>query len=398
MGQLKIKIPRRNIRQTKLKILLMDIGASQRDAAKAAGLSPAAINLLCNGKGLPKNGWTKARGRLAAWLHTRGANPEAVEKTLAEIEQAAHMAANTSNKRDEDMILRKQVLSMRARQQFKLLRDPFDDPQCPEDVYLSPESRYVREFMYDAARHGNFLAVVGESGSGKSTLREDLIERLKEDGDGVVIIEPYTLSMSGGQNGKPMLARHIAEAIIATLAPGASIPRSQEVRDRRLHKLLKDSNGAGMRHVLIIEEAHDLHPQTLKALKRFWELKDGLKRLLSIILVGQPELMDKLGSNQADVREVVQRCVPVELGPVKNPADFLAHRFSRAGADLAVVFEPDALEALRDRLIVARDLSGKGAYKGYPLAISNFATAAMNLAAGLGERTVTADVVRQVRA
>ena len=384
--------------QLMLKALLADVGASQRDAAKAAGLSPAAINLLCNGRRLPKNGWAEARGKLAAWLHTRGVVPAKTEKALAEIEQAASAAAHTSNKGDDDMILRKQVLSMRARQQFKLLRDPFDDPQCPEDVYLSPESRYVREFMYDAARHGNFLAVVGESGSGKSTLREDLIERLKEDGDGVVIIEPYTLSMSGGQNGKPMLARHIAEAVIATLAPGASIPRSQEVRDRRLHKLLKDSNGAGMRHVLIIEEAHDLHPQTLKALKRFWELKDGLKRLLSIILVGQPELMDKLGSNQADVREVVQRCVPVELGPVKDPADFLSHRFSRAGGDLAAVFEPDALETLRDRLIVARDMSGKGAYKGYPLAISNFATAAMNLAAGLGERTVTADVVRQVRA
>ena len=384
--------------QLMLKTLLADVGASQRDAAKAAGLSPAAINLLCNGRRLPKNGWAEARGKLAAWLHTRGVVPAKTEEALAEIEQAASAAAHTSNKGDDDMILRKQVLSMRARQQFKLLRDPFDDPQCPEDVYLSPESRYVREFMYDAARHGNFLAVVGESGSGKSTLREDLIERLKEDGDGVVIIEPYTLSMSGGQNGKPMLARHIAEAVIATLAPGASIPRSQEVRDRRLHKLLKDSNGAGMRHVLIIEEAHDLHPQTLKALKRFWELKDGLKRLLSIILVGQPELMDKLGSNQADVREVVQRCVPVELGPVKDPADFLSHRFSRAGADLAAVFEPDALETLRDRLIVARDMSGKGAYKGYPLAISNFATAAMNLAAGLGERTVTADVVRQVRA
>lgn len=386
------------MRELKLKSLLAELKASQREAARETGLSSAAVNLLCNGRRLPKNGWAEARGKLAAWLHTRGVVPAKAEEALAEIEQAVDTAATASNKGDDDMILRKQVLSMRARQQFKLLRDPFDDPQCPEDVYLSPESRYVREFMYDAARHGNFLAVVGESGSGKSTLREDLIERLKEDGDGVVIIEPYTLSMSGGQNGKPMLARHIAEAIIATLAPGASIPRSQEVRDRRLHKLLKDSNGAGMRHVLIIEEAHDLHPQTLKALKRFWELKDGLKRLLSIILVGQPELMDKLGSNQADVREVVQRCVPVKLEPVKNPADFLAHRFNRAGADLAAIFEPDALEALRDRLIVARDMSGKGVYKGYPLAISNLASAAMNLAAGLGERTVTADVVRQIRA
>ncbi len=385
------------MRELKLKSLLAELKASQRETARATGLSPAAVNLLCNGRRLPKNGWAEARGKLAAWLHTRGAVPEAVEEALAEIEQVADAAATTS-KGDEDMILRKQVLSMRARQQFKLLRDPFDDPQCPEDVYLSPESRYVREFMYDAARHGNFLAVVGESGSGKSVLRDDLIERLKEDGDGVVIIEPYTLSMSGGQNGKPMLARHIAEAIIATLAPGASIPRSQEVRDRRLHQILKESNRAGMRHVLIIEEAHDLHAQTLKSLKRFWELKDGLKRLLSIILIGQTELMDKLGSNQADVREVVQRCVPVKLGPAKTPADFLAHRFGRAGGDLAAVFEPDALEALRDRLIVARDMSGKGVYKGYPLAISNLAAAAMNLAADLGERTVTADVVRQVRA
>ncbi len=385
------------MRELKLKSLLAELKASQREAARATGLSPAAVNLLCNGRKLPRTGWPETRKRLAAWLHTRGAVPEAVEEALAEIEQVADAAATTS-KGDEDMILRKQVLSMRARQQFKLLRDPFDDPQCPEDVYLSPESRYVREFMYDAARHGNFLAVVGESGSGKSVLRDDLIERLKEDGDGVVIIEPYTLSMSGGQNGKPMLARHIAEAIIATLAPGGSIPRSQEVRDRRLHQILKESNRAGMRHVLIIEEAHDLHAQTLKSLKRFWELKDGLKRLLSIILIGQTELMDKLGSNQADVREVVQRCVPVKLGPVKNPADFLAHRFGRAGGDLAAVFEPDALEALRDRLIVARDMSGKGVYKGYPLAISNLAAAAMNLAADLGERTVTADVVRQVRA
>lgn len=385
------------MRELKLKGLLAELKASQREAARATGLSPAAVNLLCSGKKLPRTGWPEARKRLAAWLHTRGAVQGVVGEALAEIEQVADAAATTS-KGDEDMILRKQVLSMRARQQFRLLRDPFDDPQCPEDVYLSPESRYVREFMYDAAQHGNFLAVVGESGSGKSTLREDLIERLKEDGDGVVIIEPYTLSMSGGRDGKPMLARHIAEAIIATLAPGASIPRSQEVRDRRLHQILKESNRAGMRHVLIIEEAHDLHAQTLKSLKRFWELKDGLKRLLSIILIGQTELMDKLGSNQADVREVVQRCVPVKLEPVKNPADFLAHRFGRAGGDLAAVFEPDALEALRDRLIVARDMSGKGVYKGYPLAISNLAAAAMNLAADLGERTVTADVVRQVRA
>ncbi|WP_298032303.1 AAA family ATPase [uncultured Desulfovibrio sp.] len=378
------------------KALLKDLGASQREVAEAVQLSPATLSLACCGKGLPKHGWNSVRGRLAAWLHMRGIDTVRAEEALREMEQAADTVAATD--KGEDMILRKQALTMRARQHFKLLRDPFDDSQCPDDVYLSPESRYVREFMHDAALHGNFLAVVGESGSGKSTLREDLIERLRADGESIVVIEPYTLSMSGGQSGKPMLARHIAEAVIATLSPGTSIPRSQEVRDRRLHQLLRDSNGAGMRHVLIIEEAHDLHTHTLKSLKRFWELKDGMTRLLSIILIGQTELLDKLGSNRADVREVVQRCMSVTLEPVKNPAEFLAHRFSRAGADIATAFEPEALEALHDRLIVARDMSGRGAYKGYPLTISNFAIAAMNMAAGIGERMVTADVVRQVRA
>ena len=57
------------------------------------------------------------------------------------------------------MIIRKQHLSMSTRQHFKLLRDPFADPQSVEDVYLSPDSRFVRETMHDAAVNGNFLAV-----------------------------------------------------------------------------------------------------------------------------------------------------------------------------------------------------------------------------------------------
>lgn len=397
------------MRELTLKTILAEPGMGQRAAARGTGLPLTAIHRLCHGIILPKD-WSASRKKLAAWLHARGVKPERAEKALAEAERAAARpetarqpatppTPSTSEPGDEeDMILRKQTLSMLARRHFKLVHDPFDDPQDPADVYLSPEIRFVREAMYDAATHGNFLAVAGESGSGKSTLREDLIERLRRDGENVVVIEPYILSMSDGRGGKPLLAQHISEAIFATLAPDARIPRSQETRDRSLHKLLRDSNAAGLRHVLIIEEAHDLHTHTLKSLKRFWELKDGMKRLLSIILIGQPELLDKLGSNRAEVREVVQRCMTVTLDPIKQPADFLAHRFSRAGADAAAVFEPEALEALQDRLLVARDMSGRGAYKGYPLAISNLAIAAMNCAADLGERMVTADVVRQVRA
>ncbi len=390
------------MRRLTLKELVEQAGG-QRAVARATGLSITSVNMYCNGRRPLRLG----RARLAA--HLRGLCPQAdIAAALAAADAACvgREAAGpqpgaeeqTEQQGEDDMIVRKQILDPAARRQFKLLRDPFADPQEPGDLYLSPESRYVREYMYDAARNGGFIAVVGESGSGKSTLREDLIERLREDGDGVVVIEPYTLGMGGGRTGRSLRARDIAEAAISTLSPAAAIPASAEMRARRLHQLLRDSNRAGLRHVLIIEEAHDLHGHTLKALKRFWELKDGLKRLLGIILIGQTELLDKLGANQTDVREVVQRCVPVRLEPVKDPAAFLAHRFTRAGADLAAVFEDDALAALRDRLMVARDTAGRGVYMGYPLAISNLACAAINCAARLGEARVTADIVRQVRA
>lgn len=120
------------------------------------------------------------------------------------------------------------------------------------------------------------------------------------------MVEPYTLSMAESEkNGKPLRAPHIAEAIISTVSPGTGVPSSPEMRARKLHKVLVESSRAGFRHCLVIEEAHDLHMHTLKALKRFWELKDGMRRLLSIILIGQTELQDKLSSTQSDVREVV---------------------------------------------------------------------------------------------
>ena len=124
---------------------------------------------------------------------------------------------------------------MSTRQHFKMLRDPFADPLGVEDVYLNPDSRFVRETMHDAAVNGNFLAVVGESGSGKSTLREELVERLRLNGESVIVVEPYTLSMAESEkNGKPLRAPHIAEAIISTVSPGTGVPSSHTVHRPQL--------------------------------------------------------------------------------------------------------------------------------------------------------------------
>lgn len=140
-----------------------------------------------------------------------------------------------------------------------------------------------------------------------------------------------------------------------------------------------------------------MHRHTLKSLKRFYELKDGLHRLLSIILIGQTELEQKLKNTDAAVREVVQRCDVVRVDPIEDIAGFLGFRFSRVGLDIGKMLTPDGIEEIKRRLTVAQDNSGRGLYMGYPLMITNLTIAALNLAAEVGERQISADVVRMVQ-
>lgn len=203
------------------------------------------------------------------------------------------------------MLLKKQVL-FPATKAFGLFRDPFADEamQGAEDVFTTPDIRYVREALYQTARHGGFMAVIGESGAGKSTLRRDLIERINRENAPVIVIEPYIIAMEDNDvKGKTLKAAAIAEAIISTIAPLENIKRSQDARFRQLHRVLKDSCQAGFSHVLVIEEAHSLPIPTLKHLKRFFELESGFKKLLSIVLVGQPELATKLSERNMEVRK-----------------------------------------------------------------------------------------------
>lgn len=381
-----------------LKELLADCAPSRRKLAEALGISPAALSQLLNHGALPKRRWSEIREIMLTLAAAHGKTESDMESALKKLEQQPESAPKEKAEQEEPMILRKQTLTMQARQVFGLVRNPFADPETSADVFMSPDIRFARETLYQAATGSGFLALVGESGSGKSTLKDELITRINNENLPVVVIEPYTLAMAANESqGKPLRSSHIAEAIISTVQPGTKIPSSPEMRFRRLHEILKASHTAGMRHCLIIEEAHDLHRHTLKSLKRFHELKDGLARLLSIILIGQTELEKKLRVTDASVREVVQRCDVVHLAAIDDPGAYIRHRFESAGTDFNMAFSQDGIEEIRMNLTVSPDSRGEGVYMGYPLMIANLATAALNLAASVGERQVTADVVRMVR-
>lgn len=304
-----------------------------------------------------------------------------------------HLGQKAARLQPEIEPLEIEMLSPTAKKHFRLFRDPFiDDVQGPEDVFLSSDQRYIREAMFSTAKHGGFLAVVGESGAGKTVLRRDLVDRVQRDAQLIVLIQPRLIDKG------TMTAGGICEAIIGDLREGEKIPRSLEAKARKVEQLLKDSSRAGNVHSLLIEEAHDLSIQTLKFLKRFWELEYGFKKLLSIILVGQPELKTKLDERvHYEAREVIRRCEVAELVPLdRNLEEYLTLKFKRVGkAQLSELFDKDAFDAMRARLTRQKG-AGKAVSMVYPLVVNNLVTSALNLAAEIGADKVSADVIKEL--
>jgi len=396
-----------------LKDLFESIGVQQSDLRKVTGLSRSTVNRLVAQSQWPARGAREVRLQIDAYLQTLGL-PEKQLKTVqavlvasctkklapvcCEHTEAVPEVTETVTPEEESMLLQNEALSPEARKHFGLPRDPFqDDVQTPDDVYQTPSVRYVRAALNDCANNHGFMAVVGESGAGKSTLAEDLEERLRSDKRDVVIIRPYVLAMEANdQKGKTLKSSHIAEAIAAALDPQLKVKSSPEARFAQVHALLKASHRAGRRHLLVIEEAHCMPTPTLKHLKRFIELKDGMRRLIGVALIGQPELRDRLSSQNAEVREVAQRCEVVELEPLDGELEgYLRHKFARFDLKYEDVFTPDAADAIRARLVhIPR--GGKvtdARSECYPLVVNNLVCRAMNAAARAGWPQVDAQVV-----
>lgn len=337
---------------------------------------------------------------VAALLRERGVPESEIEKAWdidgddeaqALSSNARRSGTNANSDPDEApfKLPEAEMLSPEAREHFHLPRHPFiDDVQGPQDVYLSRDQRYIRESMYYAAKHSGFLAVVGESGSGKTTLRRDLIDRIRRDNEPIVIIQPQTVDK------RVLTAAHICDAIVADLSTEA--PRqSLEAKARQIQRILASSARGGNAHALVIEEAHDLSLPTLKYLKRFWEMEDGFRKLLGIILVGQPELGDRLDERRNnDAREVIRRCEVARLKSLNgNLEEYLALKFKRIGVALDTVFMPDAFDAIRTRLTRRRPNSTEVESNLYPLVVHNLICKAMNAAVELGLPRINAQIV-----
>jgi len=285
------------------------------------------------------------------------------------------------------------MLTMKAYQKFGLFQDPFQgDVTKADDVFLTDETRFIAEFLYQTAKVGGMVALLGESGSGKTTIRRYSMDRIQSEGQKIKIIAPRSIDKAR------LTTSAICDAIIQDCS--AEKPRrTLEAKSRQVERILTNSSRAGYNHVLMIEEAHDLSIPTLKYLKRFWELEDGFKKLLSIVLIGQTEMKAKLDESQNwEAREVIRRIEVLELKPLgtgKEVADYLDIKFKRLGKERAKIISDEGCEAIAAKL---RKQTRRGVIYsvGYPLLINNWTRMAMNQTAELGADLVDADVVNSL--
>lgn len=403
--RLKATLLRHGIRHDEVADRLIQAGGSRAGQP----LSRSAFTLLLNRGWRPSHTpWPQITEAIETYLLDRGVSAEEVAEIWDEDPVRHHSTKPLNTRLGEDRSSRpandnaieieREMLSAQARRHFSLFRDPFvDDVQGPDDLFMSADQRYVREAMFQAAKSGGwFIAVVGESGSGKTTLRRETIDRINREHVPAVVIQPKIFDK------EKLGASSICHAILADTKPNEAPKRSLEALARQVEKALTESSRAGLSHVLMIEEAHDLNIQTLKYLKRFWEMEDGFKKLLSIVLIGQPELHDKLDERRYyEAREVIRRCEIVNLLPLDTQVgDYLALKFRRVGADPAAILDTNAIDAIRMHPQMSRTVRGKGGAelvsRTYPLVINNLVTKAMNEAALHGAPKVTADIIKGV--
>ncbi len=287
-------------------------------------------------------------------------------------------------------------VSREVRRHFGLERDPFtDDVQDADGVFLGPVHKQVMAEMLDRAQYGGFGALVAPVGWGKTILRKTLTERLRQLGHRICVVQQL--------DRENLTITRVLDALLADFGGKRSGSQTREAKSREVKKMLEIIREQGGRcPVLMIDEAHALHPSTLRGLKRLFEIEDGHVKLLSIVLFGQPQLYSRLGG--FDLEEVTGRLAivmaygldtsarhgpsgpePHRVPPSKSYVPtYIAEKLRHAGAK-----EPEKVIDLAAMRAIAKITD-------VPIRINTLASWALNETYRLTYDTVTLEVIEQL--
>jgi general secretion pathway protein A len=204
---------------------------------------------------------------------------------------------------------------------FGLKEIPFSIAPDPHYLYMSERHREALAHMkFGVESGGGFVLLTGEVGTGKTTIARCVIEQLDEKTNVALILNP----------------RLDPVELLSSVCDELQIhhngtPSLKDLTDS-LNKYLITSHEMGRKTILMIDEAQHLSFDVLEQIRLLTNLETNTRKLLQIILIGQPELQELV--NRQELRQLAQRItaryhlLPLDLEQTKA---YIRHRLKVAG-------------------------------------------------------------------
>lgn len=255
---------------------------------------------------------------------------------------------------------------------FGLNREPFSIAPDPRFLFMSQRHREaLAHLLYGLGGGGGFVLLTGEIGAGKTTVCRAFLEQVPAGTHVAYLFNPK------------LTATELLQSVCDEF--GLQVPgEGLKARVDALNAFLLKTHAAGENCVLVIDEAQSLSAEVLEQLRLLTNLETAERKLLQIILIGQPELREMLA--RPELEQLAQRVIARwHLGPLDEAEtrQYVRHRLAVAGGTGAPPFKDRALRKLHA-------LTG-----GVPRRINLLADRALLGAYASGASRVGADLVGQ---
>ncbi len=257
---------------------------------------------------------------------------------------------------------------------FGLKQAPFSIAPDPHYLFMSERHREaLAHLLYGLGGGGGFVLLTGEIGAGKTTVCRCFLEQIPPRCNVAYIFNPKLTV--------PELLRSVCDEFgIAVPAEASSVKAFVDP----LNAFLLQAHAAGQSNVLIIDEAQNLSADVLEQLRLLTNLETSERKLLQIILIGQPELRGMLA--RPELEQLAQRVIArFHLGALSEAEteQYIRHRLQVAGLSNALPFDRKALQRIHQLT------------RGVPRRINLLCDRALLGAYANGQRQVSAAVVQQ---